>query len=49
MYAIFDWAGNRINPNLSFETFEDGWEYIYDTFGEDDYQELFVLEDKSNE
>ncbi len=35
---------NRIFPNNIFKTFEDGWEYIYDKFPNEEYhQEYFVV------
>jgi len=43
-YKIVDWMNNRIFPNKIFKTFEDGWEYIYDKFpNEEDHQEYFVV------
>ena len=43
-YAIYDWANNELTKHGTFERFEDGWDYIYEHFEEDDYQELFVRE-----
>ena len=43
-YKIVDWMSNRIFPNKIFKTFEDGWEYIYDKFpNEEDHQEYYVV------
>jgi len=43
-YKIVDWMNNRIFPNKVFETFEDGWDYIYKKFdNEEDHQEYFVV------
>ena len=43
-YKIVDWMNNRIFPNKIFKTFEDGWEYIYNKFpNEEDHQEYFVV------
>jgi len=43
-YKIVDWMNNRIFPNKVFKTFEDGWEYIYNKFdNEEDHQEYFVV------
>jgi len=44
-YKIVDWMNNRMFPNKVFKTFEDGWEYIYKKFdNEEDYQEYFVVD-----
>ena len=44
-YKIVDWMNNRIFPNKVFKTFEDGWEYIYNKFdNEEDHQEYFVVD-----
>lgn len=56
MYIIEDWAGNRMFPDKEFETFEDGWEYVYEhvdnseydqTDNEDDnvYQDIYVIKE----
>ena len=53
-FIITDWAGNHLLKDKEFETFEDGWEYIYEnvdnskydeTGNEDDneYQEFYVI------
>jgi hypothetical protein len=43
-YKIVDWMNNRIFPNKIFKTFEDGWEYIYNKFpNEEDHQEYYVV------
>ena len=50
-YIIIDWANNQLRSGidglpLEFEDFEDAWDFIYNTdqFGEDDYQDLYVIE-----
>lgn len=54
-FVIKDWAGNRMFPNEEFNSFEEGWEFIYEnvdnskydeTENENDnaYQDIFVLE-----
>ena len=44
-YKIVDWMNNRIFPNKVFKSFEDGWEYIYKKFdNEEDHQEYFVVD-----
>lgn len=53
-FIIIDWAGNHLFKDKEFETFEEGWEYIYEnvnnskydeTGNEDDneYQEYYVI------
>jgi len=42
-WVIHDWAGNRICPDKDFESFEDGWEYVFTKFNEEDYEELFLV------
>jgi len=44
-YKIVDWMNNRIFPDKIFNTFEDGWEYIYNKFNnEEDHQEYYVVD-----
>lgn len=48
-FIVEDWAGNRIFPDKEFETFEDGWDHIYENIQEeteDDgtYDDYFVIE-----
>lgn len=49
-FAIFDWAGNRLDTHGIFESFEDAWDYILgemtDKYNlkENDYQEYMVCE-----
>ena len=54
MYKIIDWAGNRMFKDKTFNTFEDGWGYIYENvdntafdesgkLGDDCYQEYYVV------
>lgn len=54
-FIIKDWAGNHLFTDKTFDTFEDGWEFIYENVdnskfeasGNDDdneYQEYFVVE-----
>lgn len=48
MFAIFDWAGNRLYRWGQFNTFEDAWDFILGdmtdilNLTDDDYQEYFV-------
>ena len=49
MWIIEDWAGNRLFPDKSFTTFEDGWEFIHTQFpNEEDWQELEVVKSCEN-
>lgn len=44
-WVIQDWMGNRMFPDKTFETFEDGWEFIREQFPEEgDWEELYVVE-----
>ncbi len=48
-FIIQDWAGNRMFPNETFETLEDGWDFIYVNIKEeyeDDgtYDDVYVIE-----
>lgn len=56
-YIIEDWAGNRLFPNKSFETYEDGWAFIYNEIDNsifeetnnddhDNHQDYFVVKIK---
>jgi hypothetical protein len=57
-FIIQDWAGNHLFKDKKFDSFEDGWEFIYEnvdnsvyeqTNKEDDnaYQDYFVIEQKN--
>lgn len=35
------YGANKGSP-MEFKTFEDGWEYIYQNFKEEDYEDLYV-------
>lgn len=45
-FAIFDWAMNRLFPDKTFATFEDGWAFIHSQEGltERDYDDYFVYD-----
>ncbi len=54
-YIIIDWAGNRLFKDKVFNSFDEGWEFIYanvdnskyeETQNEDDneHQEYYVIE-----
>jgi len=36
-FIIQDWAGNRMFPEETFETYEDAWEFIYDNVDNSEY------------
>lgn len=48
-FKIYDWAGNELTRWGSFNTFDDGWDFILGELTdllqltEDDYSEYFVL------
>ena len=53
-FIIEDWAGNRMFPENEFESFEEGWEFVYENVDnskydesqdEDDnvYQDIYVI------
>lgn len=44
-YIIQDWAGNRMFPTKTFDSFEDGWEYIYENIEDEEgaYEDVYVL------
>jgi hypothetical protein len=47
-FIIKDWADNHLFRDQEFETFEDGWEFLYQKFpnGDEDrtFDDLFVVE-----
>jgi hypothetical protein len=53
-YIIKDWAGNHLFIDKKFESFDDGWEFIYENIdnslydktnndNDDNYQEYYVI------
>ena len=38
-FIIQDWAGNRMFPEETFETYEDAWEFIYENVDNSEYDE----------
>ncbi len=43
-WMIEDWAGNRVYPDRTFDTYEDAWEFIREQHpNEDDWQEFEVV------
>ena len=52
MWRIVDWADNNVNTGGKiFETFEDGWEWIYANVPDEDdaYDDLFVEKVKNEQ
>jgi hypothetical protein len=58
-FIIQDWAGNHMFPNETFNTFEDGWEFVYSNVDNSEYdksqnendntfQDIYVVESKIN-
>lgn len=45
MYVIIDWANNLLFNGKEFETFEDGWDYLYRLFPEDEseFDDYYVI------
>lgn len=42
-FIIQDWMGNRMFPKKSFDSFEEGWEFIYENVeDEESYEDIFV-------
>lgn len=51
-WVIVDWTNRRLFKTCIFDSFEDGWEFIYETIPDEDnsYDDVFVitLEEYSN-
>ncbi|MFZ8932363.1 MAG: hypothetical protein ACO2ZP_00495 [Bacteriovoracaceae bacterium] len=46
-WIIKDWMSNRLWPDKEFETFEDGWAFIYENDpNEENYEDYFVEEEE---
>ena len=56
-FIIQDWAGNRMFPNETFNTFDDGWEFVDSNVDNSEYdksqdendnalQDIYVVESK---
>lgn len=39
MYIITDWANNHLFKNKTFDTFDEGWEFIYENVDNSKYEE----------
>ncbi len=47
MFIIQDWAGNHMFPSQTFNTFEDGWEFVREKFpDEKDWEDIFVVKNE---
>jgi len=44
MFKLIDWTGNELT-DIRFNSFESGWEYIYENFEDtdDQYDDLFIV------
>lgn len=53
-FIIIDWAGNHLFKDKEFNSFEEGWEFIYENVdnsefdlsgddNDDNYQEYYVI------
>ena len=44
MYIIKDWANNDMFGGAEFDSFEEGWEFIYENvLNEEDFEDFFVV------
>lgn len=44
-FEVRDWADNLLFEGKTFDTFEDGWAYVYEHVAdEEDYQDIYVEE-----
>ena len=44
-WIILDWAYNRMFITKQFDSFEDGWDFIYENIEDEDsaYEDVFVV------
>jgi len=42
-YKIIDWAYNRMFPNKTFKTFDDGIAFVHERFNQEELDEIFVV------
>ena len=44
-WVIVDWTYRRLFKTCIFDSFEDGWEFIYETIPDEDnsYDDVFVI------
>ena len=43
-YKIIDWAYNRMFPNKTYKTFDDGIEFLYARFNQDELEDILVVD-----
>jgi hypothetical protein len=44
-FVIEDWAGNHLFREKTFDSFQDGWDFIYQQFpDEEDLSDYYVVE-----
>lgn len=44
-FVIEDWAGNHLFPHKTFDSFQDGWDFLYYQFpDEEDLSDYYVVE-----
>ncbi len=47
-WIIQDWASNRLFPAKTFDTFEDGWEFVRENFpDEKDWEDIYVIQSEN--
>lgn len=49
VYIIVDWTNKRLFPTKTFDSFEEGWEFIYENIEEEEeddgtYEDVFVVQ-----
>jgi hypothetical protein len=49
-FIVQDWAGNHLFREKVFDSYEDGWDFLLETFPEDeDLQEYYIIPIKTEE
>jgi hypothetical protein len=43
-FYIYDWCGNRLFSELTFNSFDDAWAYIIENIDEREHDDLYVFE-----
>ena len=43
-YKIIDWAYNRMFPNKTFKTFDDGIAFLHKRFNQDEIEDILVVD-----
>lgn len=49
LYAIYDWAGNKLGVHGRFDSFESAWEYIIGEMGLEDEEDIEEYEVRCEE